>query len=83
MTQHVNAIYEKGVLKPLAPLDLREQDLVSLAIEIVRVNGHNSDSEPTFFELLDEVGLVGCIKDAPSDLSTNPKHLEGFGTSGK
>jgi Arc/MetJ-type ribon-helix-helix transcriptional regulator len=23
--------------------------------------------------------LVGCVKDAPADLSTNPKHLNGYG----
>lgn len=23
--------------------------------------------------------LVGCVKDAPADLSSNPKHLDGYG----
>lgn len=23
--------------------------------------------------------LVGCVKDAPADLSSNPKHLESYG----
>ena len=23
--------------------------------------------------------LVGCVKDAPADLSCNPKHLDGYG----
>jgi predicted DNA-binding protein len=23
--------------------------------------------------------LVGCVKDAPPDLSSNPKHLHGYG----
>jgi hypothetical protein len=23
--------------------------------------------------------LIGCIQDAPRDLSVNPKHMEGFG----
>lgn len=23
--------------------------------------------------------FIGCIKDAPNDLSTNPKYMEGFG----
>jgi len=23
--------------------------------------------------------LIGCVKDAPADLSTNPKHLDGYG----
>ena len=23
--------------------------------------------------------LVGCVKDAPADLSSNPKHMDGYG----
>lgn len=23
--------------------------------------------------------LIGCVKDAPADLSSNPKHLKGYG----
>jgi Arc/MetJ-type ribon-helix-helix transcriptional regulator len=23
--------------------------------------------------------LIGCVKDAPPDLASNPKHLEGYG----
>jgi len=55
-----------------------------LVIEKVRANGRETQGvESTFFELLDEVGLIGYVKDAPSDLSANPKHLEGFGKSGE
>ena len=42
MTQHVNAIYEKGVLKPLEPLDLKDQELVSLAIEKLAEREHRN-----------------------------------------
>ena len=31
-------------------------------------------------EALEAVGAVGCF-DGPSDLSTNPKYMEGFGTN--
>jgi len=33
MGQHFQAIFEHGVLRPLEPLDLREQELVSVSIE--------------------------------------------------
>jgi predicted DNA-binding antitoxin AbrB/MazE fold protein len=83
MHQQVTAIFENGMLRPLAPVDLQEQQLVSLLIEKVAENGdHVEAAESTLFEVFDEVGLVGCIKDAPNDLSTNPKYLQGFGTSG-
>lgn len=39
-------------------------------------------SEETAFTVLNRAGLIGCIKSAshtPTDLSTNPVHMEGFG----
>jgi predicted DNA-binding antitoxin AbrB/MazE fold protein len=35
MTFHTDAIYEGGVLRPLVPLNLHEQEVVSLAISTV------------------------------------------------
>ncbi len=32
------------------------------------------------YQLAGRLGLVGCVKDAPPDLSTNPDHFDGFGT---
>jgi len=40
------------------------------------------ESEETAFDVASRAGLIGCIKGAPrspTDLSTNPKHMEGFG----
>jgi predicted DNA-binding antitoxin AbrB/MazE fold protein len=83
MTQQVNAIYDHGVFKPLGPLDLNDQELVLLSVQKVNPEvGEVNNLEPTLFEVLDEVGLIGCVKDAPADLSSNPRHLEGFGKSG-
>lgn len=31
-------------------------------------------------ELAEQQGLVGCLKDAPADLSTSPAHLRDYGT---
>jgi len=36
----------------------------------------------TAYEAFAAVGAVGCF-DGPSDLSTNPRHMEGFGTNAK
>jgi hypothetical protein len=41
-----------------------------------------ADAEETAFDVASRAGLIGCIKGAqrsPTDLSTNPKHMEGFG----
>ena len=35
MTFHTDAIYEGGVLRPLVPLNLNEQEVVSLSISTV------------------------------------------------
>ncbi len=44
---------------------------------------HGEDqTEETAFDVLSRAGLIGCIKGAsgtPTDLSTNPRHMEGFG----
>jgi metal-responsive CopG/Arc/MetJ family transcriptional regulator len=31
------------------------------------------------YDIAKRLGIIGIMKDGPSDLSTNPKHLEGFG----
>ena len=39
-------------------------------------------AEETAFDVASRAGLIGCIKGeprSPTDLSTNPRHMEGFG----
>jgi hypothetical protein len=31
------------------------------------------------YDLALQAGVIGCAKPGPRDLSTNPKHFEGFG----
>jgi len=31
------------------------------------------------FEMAKQAGLIGRLKGAPKDLSTNPRHMRGFG----
>ena len=37
-------------------------------------------AERTLYDALNQRGLIGTF-DGPGDLSTNPKHMEGFGES--
>lgn len=41
----------------------------------------DGDGRParSLYNALMAVGAVGCVTDAPADLSTNPVHMEGFG----
>jgi Ribbon-helix-helix protein, copG family len=54
-------------------------DLVRVAVEAYLGETVSTGSA---YELAKAAGLIGCVKDAPKDLSTNRRHLEGFG-SGK
>ena len=53
-----------------------ESDLVREALE-----RHLRDAEPplTCYELARRIGLIGSASGLPPDLSTNPRHMEGFG----
>jgi hypothetical protein len=44
--------------------------------------GTENTPEESFYDAAVRVGLLGSIDDAPPDLSTNRKHMEGFGQSG-
>jgi metal-responsive CopG/Arc/MetJ family transcriptional regulator len=51
-------------------------DVVREAIE-----KHLRQQKPreTCLDIARRIGILGIYKDAPHDLSTNPKHMEGFG----
>ena len=42
-TTYVPAIFESGILRPLAPLDLEEQEQVDIAVVRTAVSGEESD----------------------------------------
>jgi hypothetical protein len=51
-------------------------DLVRVALETY-LNREMTDRSA--YEFAKEAGLVGCVRQAPKDLSTNPRHFDGFG----
>jgi predicted transcriptional regulator len=55
-----------------------ESALVREALESYLGEASASNSA---YDLAREAGLIGCVAGKPSDLSTNRKHLEGFGKS--
>jgi hypothetical protein len=56
----------------------RESELVRGAVEQQLSVG---DTAPTAYELSKKGGLIGIVRGAPRDLSTNPEHFDGFGVS--
>jgi hypothetical protein len=51
-------------------------DLVRVALETYLGRGASAH---TAYELAEEAGLIGCVRRAPKDLSTNRRHFENFG----
>lgn len=56
----------------------RESDVVRGAIERQFAA---EDAGNTAYERAKKIGLVGAVRGASEDLSTNPRHLDGFGSS--
>jgi len=57
-------------------------DVVSDALEEYvarRGNGTELAEGETLYDRAKRADLIGCLKGAPEDLSTNPKYMEGFG----
>ena len=53
MSEHIRAIYENGVLRPLTPLDLEENSVVEVDVrDIQRVDSKDGDSKANTDEWL-------------------------------
>jgi hypothetical protein len=52
-------------------------DLVRVALESFLCR---ADSPNSAYEEAKAAGLIGCVRRAPKDLSTNRRHFEGFGS---
>jgi len=47
--------------------------------QVLEEHVRNRVPRETCLDMAHRLGLIGVYKDAPPDLSTNPKHMEGFG----
>ncbi len=61
--------------------DLTREDqlrlIQKLASHASATNG--ADGEKSLYDALKDRGIIGSITDAPPDLGTNPRYMEGFG----
>ena len=73
----LEAVYEQGVLRPLKQLDLAEHQRVNVTIS--DVSRATAEAVTTCYDLAQKAGMIGALKDAPTGLSTNPDHFQGFG----
>jgi hypothetical protein len=91
VTTDFSAHYDGRVIVPDEPLALPIGEKLTVRVEhqdaqqVAYPNAPDANQgrdRQTLFDALNEAGLIGCITDGPVDLSTNPRHMEGFGASG-
>jgi hypothetical protein len=72
-----------NALSPEQLATLRRELDSKLAVAPSHTNAKRTAfAEESAFDRLERAGLIGCLKGmpgTPTDLSTNPKHMEGFG----
>ena len=59
------------------------QELLDAAISSLEPRASPTNGQETVYDAMVRLGLLGCLKGGPPDLSTNPKYMEGFGESGR
>jgi len=57
---------------------MHESEFVRAAVESKLAA---EDHDVTAYERARKAGLIGCVRGASADLTTNPKHFDGFGGS--
>ena len=57
------------------------QELLDAAISSLEPPAPPTNGQETVYDAMVRLGLLGCLKGGPPDLSTNLKYMEGFGKS--
>ena len=71
---------KKG-LKQQLEAEAREKGVSPSEVVRQAIEEHLRQQKPseTCYDLAKRLGIIGVFRDGPSDLSTNPAHMEGFG----
>ena len=54
-------------------------EIIHAALTLLERQEEEQSNEPSCYDLLQQAGAIGLIKGGASDLSINPRHMEGFG----
>ena len=54
-------------------------EVLTEALRAYRPSLPSAEDSESFYDVAARLGLIGCLEGGPSDLSTNPKYMEGFG----
>lgn len=77
MSQHLKAVYERGVFRPLAPVRLQEHQEVTLVLETSEDLGNRSVAERPIWEVAEDLmrGLPeDVLRGVPSDGAAQHDH---------
>lgn len=79
LTIKISPGLEQQLIDAAQRAHLSKSELVRRAL-VAYITRPADGSEP-FVSALDRAGdLVGCFEGGPSDLASNPRHLDGFGS---
>jgi hypothetical protein len=82
LTIKLPASVDASLADACAPAQLTKSELVRRAVISYLVPGGSRESnEAAPSELALAGDLIGCFAGGPSDLSSNPRHWDGFGKS--
>jgi len=70
-------VEELARISGIAPVEVVREALEEYVAR--RGNGTGLAEGETLYDRAQRADLIGCLKGAPEDLSTNPKYMEGFG----
>ena len=77
LTIKISSTLEQELLQMSEQAHLSKSEVVRRALVAFIAQGKTATP---FVSALDQAGdLVGCFSGGPTDLSSNPKYLEGFG----
>ena len=77
MAQHVEAIFEGGVFRPLGPVELGEHVVVRLVIDAPRAESEVPDSETSGTLLSQQSAALAVLREEMNSLPLNSA-AEGF-----
>jgi predicted DNA-binding protein len=78
ITVRVGGTLRRRLAAASGRLDKKEAELVREALEHYLPE---TAREKSCYAVAKRLGIIGSVTSAPEDLSTNPKHFEGFGRS--
>lgn len=85
LTIHLKPPLSDRIIRRASKMGVTAEEVIRRAIEAsdLATASVNQDSGTNLYDVLSAAGLIGRLEsphDSPTDFSTNPTHMEGFGS---